>query len=112
MKLNEMHRILQLNLLKEQFIEKVEIYRNEVVYVNIKKDDIYFALDINDNKEIFLVFRDDNSWENICQDFNCKIHNKTKSLSNNQLLVDFLALSDKDNIVEIIRQIINQLLEH
>lgn len=112
MKLNEMHRLLQLNLLKEQFIEKVEIYRNEVVYVNIKKDDIYFALDINEKKEIFLVFRNDNSWENICQHFNCKINHKTKIFSNNQLLVDFLALSDKDNIVEIIRQIINQLLEH
>src|SRR5690554_853935 len=103
---------LRENFLYNQYVEKIEIYKNQVVYIDIKTEQLFFALDINENYEIFLVCRNVYTQKFFCQYFNCFVDFKLKVFSKNKVLVDFLNIEYDSNIYKVVGKIIKKLLAY
>lgn len=103
---------LKENFLYNQYVERIEIYKNQVVYIDIKTDQLFFALDINENYEIFLVCRNKDTQKFFCQYFHFFIDLKVKIFSENKVLVDFLNIEYDSNIYKVVERIIQKLLAY
>ena len=70
MSLQSIYDTLKTNFLGLKHVEHVNIYQNQVVYLDIKTDTFFIALDINVHQDIFLVCRNQQSRKFISQYFN------------------------------------------
>lgn len=112
MSLQQLYEILKTNFLALKHVERVNIFQNEVVYLDIKTDTFFIALDINIELDIFLVCRNQQSRKFMSQYFNYPFRDKTKIVAQNRSLIECFAITVKDNIVQIIHQLIDQLLAY
>ncbi|MEK5756508.1 GT-D fold domain-containing glycosyltransferase [Acinetobacter variabilis] len=112
MSLQNIYHTLTSNFLGLKHVERVNIYQNQVVYLDIKTDTFFIALDINVQLDIFLVCRNQQSRKFISQYFNYPFTDKTKIFALNQSLLECFSISNKDNLVQIIHQLIDQLLAY
>lgn len=112
MALTELLNHLKEKFLYMQYVERIEIYRHHVVYIDIKTEHIFFALDLNEQYEIFLVCRNKATQKFLSQYFQCFIDFKLKIYAENEILVSFLDIKNDTNIDKVIEKIIQQLLAY
>ncbi|RYL29692.1 DUF1792 domain-containing protein [Acinetobacter piscicola] len=112
MVLNALLNKLRENFLYMQYVERIEIYKNEVVYIDIKTENLFFALDVNEHHEIFLVCRNVETQKFLSQYFHYFIDFKLKIYAENTLFVHFLNIAQDQAIEKVIEKIIQQLLDY
>lgn len=110
MTLKNIYLQLKEKLLVTQFVERVDIYKDEVVYVDVRTEQLFFALDINVEHEVFLVCRNQESRIFLRQYFQYPIEFRTRIYAKNTVLVDFLANIEHSNLISVISDLIHQLL--
>ncbi|AWL27611.1 DUF1792 domain-containing protein [Acinetobacter defluvii] len=112
MLLNDLLNELKEKFLYMQYVERVEIYKNQVVYIDIKTENLFFALDVNQQYEIFLVCRNPETQRFLSQYFQCFIDFRLKIYAKNKTLVSFLNIEYTPDIDKVIEKILKQLLAY
>lgn len=89
--LNQLCTVLKNELSDIQFVREIGVYRENLIYINIKNDFVYFALDIHKDKSIDLVFRDDDTQKIFSQYYGISFLRSNKIYKNDNFV---------DNIIQ------------
>lgn len=93
-------------------VESVSKYRDNLVVVELKTDQLHFAIDITEKMDVFLVFRNDESRRFLSCELNTRLAARTQIADQNGSLVSFIDVDSFQDMESAFRRIILHLTSY
>lgn len=107
--INILHEVLVKHFFGNAMIESINIYKNSLVYLTIKINNIHFSLDVYLDSTIDIVFRNDETRKFYSEYFKCNLNVKNNILGKEEVLNKVFQVS-ANNILDIVEETLDFLV--